>query len=137
MEWFRRTDVPSRMEWFRRTDVPPPPPDDEPDRAEDAGPPPPPVVSVAGGFFGTAKVPHCCCCRCTAGTLDDRADLVELEDLAEYLSVSSSPPPTPRIPSCVVPTERTAVGIMSPEARTSSNLAISCDNLAGGTWYFL
>ena len=32
--------------------------------------------------MGTAKVPLCCCCRCTAGTLDDRADLVELDDLA-------------------------------------------------------
>ena len=39
-------------------------------------------LPVAGGFFGTAKVPLCCCCRCTAGTLDDRADLVELDDLA-------------------------------------------------------
>ena len=36
------------------------------------------------------------------------------------------------LPSWVVPTERTAVGIMSPEARTSSNLAINCDNLEDG-----
>ena len=35
-----------------------------------------------------------------------------------------------------MPTERTAVGIMSPEARTSSNLAISCDNLEDG-WMML
>ena len=37
------------------------------------------AAEAAGGFFGTAKLPLC---RCTAGTLDDRADLAEFEDLA-------------------------------------------------------